>query len=95
MKKVFSLLAVVAMFAVVTVPSFAADSGEALFKSKCAMCHGANAEGKPAMKAPAIAGKSVADVTKTIDTNPKHASLKKSLTEDQIKAVAEYVSTLK
>ena len=34
--------------------SWAADDGAALYKSKCAGCHGANGEGKPAMKAPAL-----------------------------------------
>jgi cytochrome c553 len=34
--------------------SLAADDGAALYKSKCAGCHGAGGEGKPAMKAPAL-----------------------------------------
>jgi cytochrome c5 len=33
-----------------------AQDGTALYKSKCAACHGASGEGKPAMKAPALRG---------------------------------------
>jgi len=36
--------------------SLAAADGAALYKSKCAGCHGANGEGKPAVKAPALKG---------------------------------------
>ena len=36
--------------------SWAAEDGAALYKSKCSACHGANGEGKPAMKAPALKG---------------------------------------
>lgn len=74
---------------------WAAEEGAALFKSHCAMCHGADAEGKPAMKAPAIKGKSAEEVTKTIDTNPKHAAVKKKLTAAQIKEIADYVASMK
>jgi cytochrome c553 len=94
MKKIFSLLAVIALSAMVTVPSFAQD-GATLFKSKCAGCHKADGSGNPAMKAPAIAGKSAADVSNTLNTNPKHAGLRKSLTDDQVKAIADYVASMK
>jgi mono/diheme cytochrome c family protein len=36
--------------------SWSADDGAALYKSKCAGCHGANGEGKPTIKAPAVKG---------------------------------------
>src|SRR5215472_7732443 len=36
--------------------SWAADNGAALYKKKCAACHGAGGEGKPAIKAPALKG---------------------------------------
>jgi mono/diheme cytochrome c family protein len=74
---------------------WAAEDGSALYKSNCAACHGADAAGKPAMKAPALKGKSGDDVTKTIDSNPKHASLKKKLTAEQVKAISDYVANLK
>jgi mono/diheme cytochrome c family protein len=95
MRKALSLLAVIALFAVITVPSFAAEDGAALYKAKCAGCHKADGSGNPGMKAPAIAGKSAADVTTALNTNPKHAALKKSLTDDQIKAISDYVASMK
>jgi cytochrome c553 len=36
--------------------SLGAKDGAALYKSKCAHCHGTGGEGKPAMKAPALKG---------------------------------------
>jgi hypothetical protein len=36
-----------------------AEDGAALYKTKCAGCHGASGEGKPAMKAPALKGTSL------------------------------------
>lgn len=48
-----AVLAVAASALILTPPpSRAAEDGAALFKSKCAVCHGANGEGKPALKAP-------------------------------------------
>ncbi|HLO00939.1 MAG TPA: cytochrome c, partial [Pyrinomonadaceae bacterium] len=48
-----------AMLLVVSLASWAADDGAALYKKKCAGCHGANGEGKPALKAPALKGTSL------------------------------------
>lgn len=87
-------LAVTGAFLTLAVPSFAQD-GAALYKSNCAGCHKADGSGNPAIKAPALKGKSDADVTKAIDSNPKHAALKKKLSADQVKAIAEHVKTLK
>lgn len=74
--------------------SWAAEDGAALFKSNCAMCHGANAEGKPAMKAPAVKGKDAAAVKKAM-TEPKHAAVSKKVNEAQVKAIGDYLATLK
>jgi mono/diheme cytochrome c family protein len=81
--------------------SRAAEDGAALYKKKCAGCHGANGEGKPAMKAPALKGTSksadqVADhLTKgEADSKPPHNKGISGLTDDQAKAIAEYVKTL-
>lgn len=76
-------------------PGFAQDEGATLYKSNCAGCHGADAAGKPAMKAPALKGKSGDDIKKAIDSNAKHAALKKKLTEAQVSAIASYVASLK
>ena len=82
--------------------SFAADEGAALFKKKCAGCHGANGEGKPSMKAPAINSTKM-DVDQLVNHLAKGEPTSKSphkkgiahLTQDQAKAIAEYVKTLK
>jgi mono/diheme cytochrome c family protein len=96
MKKVLSVIAVVAMLSLVGSISRAQDSanGEKTFKAKCASCHGANAEGKPAMKSPSIKGKSAEDITKALSTSPKHAGVK-NLTPAEVKDLAAYLATLK
>jgi mono/diheme cytochrome c family protein len=81
--------------------SWAAD-GAALYKSKCAGCHGANGEGKPAIKAPAVKGTNldsdalVAHITKGESTSKApHNKGISGLTDDQAKAIADYIKTLK
>jgi len=94
--KVTILVLAIAIVLFIAVPNlaWAAEDGAALFKAKCSVCHGADAAGKPALKAPAIKGKTAADVTKAME-NPKHASVKKSLEAPQIKAIGDYLATLK
>src|SRR4249920_3084952 len=60
MKKLLSGVAILSMLCLAATVSRAQDSanGEKTYKAKCAGCHGANAEGKPAMKSPSIKGKS-------------------------------------
>ena len=77
--------------------SWSAEDGAALYKAKCAMCHGSDAAGKATTtpKTPAVKGKTAADVTKAlVAENPKHASVKK-LNEAQVKAIGDYLATLK
>ena len=96
MRKVLLGVAIVAMLTLVASISRAQDpaNGEKTFKAKCAGCHGANGEGKPAMKSPAIKGKSADEITKAFSTSPKHASVK-SLTPADVKDLAAYLATLK
>ena len=47
------MIIAVAMFILIPNLSWAED-GAALYKSKCAACHGADGAGKPAMKAPSL-----------------------------------------
>lgn len=96
MKKVISGIALIAMVCLLGSLSRAEDTanGEKTFKAKCAACHGADAAGKPAMKAPSIKGKTAEEIQKAISSSPKHASLK-SLTADQVKELAAYLATLK
>lgn len=96
MKKVLSGIAIVAMLCLAGSIARAQDAanGEKTYKAKCAACHGPDAAGKPAMKSPAVKGKTADEIQKQISTSPKHASLK-SLTADQVKEIAAYLATLK
>ncbi len=94
--KVTILVLAIAIVLFIALPNlaWAAEDGAALFKANCAMCHGPDAAGKPALKAPAIKGKTAADVTKAM-ANPKHAAVQKKVNEAQIKAIGDYLVTLK
>ena len=74
--------------------SWAAEDGAALYKANCSACHGPDAAGKPALKAPAVKGKTAADITKAMQ-QPKHAAVSKKVNDAQIKAIADYLATLK
>lgn len=79
-----------------------AEDGAALYKSKCAMCHGPNGEGKPAMKAPALKGttKTAAQISEHIlkgesTSKAPHNKGVSGINEAQAKAIADFVKTLK
>ncbi len=94
--KLTILVLALAMALFIALPNlaWAAEDGAALYKANCSACHGADAAGKPAMKAPAVKGKSAAELTKAME-NPKHASVAKKVNADQLKAIADYLATLK
>jgi mono/diheme cytochrome c family protein len=78
-----------------------AQEGASLYKKRCGSCHGANGEGKPAMKAPALKGTTMdADqiaqhVTKGVPgSKAPHNKGMSGVTEDQAKAIAAYIKTL-
>jgi len=86
----------------VSMHAWAADDGAALYKGRCAGCHGANGEGKPGIKAPAVKGSNlevdqiVEHVTKGEPTSKApHNKGMSGLTGEQAKAIAEYIKTLK
>jgi len=90
-----------AMLLVASVASWAAEDGAALYKKKCAGCHGASGEGKPAMKAPALKGTSLetnqiaVHLTKgEPESKAPHNKGIAGLNDEQAKAIAEYVKTL-
>ena len=94
--KVAALVLTIAVALFILIPSLSwAEDGGALYKAKCAMCHGADAAGKPAMKAPALAGKSEAEVTKGVAETAKHPATVKGLGADDVKAIATYLKGLK
>jgi len=79
-----------------------AEDGAALYKKKCAGCHGANGEGKPAVKAPALKGTSL-EANQLMEHITKGESASKAphnkgiagLNDEQAKMIAEWVKTLK
>lgn len=81
--------------------SWAADDGAALYKAKCAGCHGAKGEGKPAIKTPALQGTNL-EMNQVAEHLTKGKSGSKAphgkgiagLNEGQAKAIAEYVKAL-
>ena len=102
MKLVLVIVAIaVALFLIVPSLSWAADAGAALYKTKCAACHGADLAGKPAAKAPSLVSDeakktSDADLTDAIANGgkakkPMHAYANKGMSEDQINMVVSYI----
>ena len=91
----------VALALLTAVSSSAADDASALYKKKCAGCHGAGGEGKPAVKAPALKGtqkdaSSIAQhLTKGEPTSKApHNKGMAGLSEEQASALAEFVKSL-
>ncbi len=73
-----------------------AEDGAAIYKSKCAMCHGPSGEGKSGPKIAGTADSKVSDVlTKGGAAKPPHTKPMSALSADQVKAVAGYVASLK
>lgn len=91
----------VALFLILPSLSWAADDGAALYKTKCAACHGADLAGKPAAKAPNLVSDeakkaSDADLTDAIANGGKekkamHSFANKGVSPDQVKMVISYI----
>jgi cytochrome c6 len=89
----------VALFILIPNLSWAADDGATIYKAKCAMCHGADAAGKPAAKIPSLISDDTKkasddDLAKDITEKAKHPATVKSLPPDQIKMVVSYIRSL-
>jgi mono/diheme cytochrome c family protein len=70
-----------------------AEDGAVLYKAKCAGCHGAAGEGK---MGPALKGKTnAADVALKGGLKGPHAKPIAGVTDDQAKAIGDFVATLK
>jgi len=103
MMKLAILIAMIALALFLIWPnlSWAADDGAAIYKTKCAACHGADLAGKPAAKLPSLVSDdakklSDAELTDVIanggkDKKATHAFANKGLTPDQIKMVVSYL----
>jgi mono/diheme cytochrome c family protein len=98
--KLMMLVMTVAVTLFILIPNLSwADDGGTIYKAKCAMCHGADAAGKPAMKAPSLISdemkkKSDADFTTAITGTAKHPAAVKGLSADDAKAVVTYIRSL-
>jgi mono/diheme cytochrome c family protein len=96
------VVSLAATLLIVSLASWAADDVAALYKKKCAGCHGANGEGKPAIKAPALKGTSL-EANQIAEHITKGESGSKAphnkgiagLNDEQAKTIAEWVKTLK
>ncbi len=97
MKLTILVLAIaVVLFVMVPSLSWAAEDGAAIYKTKCAACHGADGAGKIG---PALKGTKV-DVEKFVlngeaGKKAPHGKAISGLSAEQAKAVAEFVKSLK
>jgi cytochrome c6 len=102
MKTLFTLLVLLGV-TMIARPAFA-DDAEALYKSKCQMCHGADGKGSPAgqkmgvrdFHSPEVAKESDAELIKiTKEGKGKMPKQEGKLTDDQIKELVAYIRKLK
>jgi len=103
MKRFFTFSAVLCL-AVLAVPSFAQSAAD-LYKTKCAMCHGADGKGATPMgpkigvrdfHSPAVAKETDAEmITLTKEGKNKMPAYKGKLADDQIKDLVKHIRTLK
>jgi mono/diheme cytochrome c family protein len=79
--------------------AFAAEDGAAIFKTKCAMCHGAEGQGKigPKLQGTQVSDAQIVDMLTKGATGKKapHSKPLSGLTNDQAVAVAKHVKSLK
>jgi mono/diheme cytochrome c family protein len=98
--KLVVLVMTIAVALFILIPSLSwAEDGAALYKAKCAMCHGPDAAGKPAAKIPSLVSdeakkKSDADLTKAVAETAKHPAPVKGLSADDAKAIVTYIRSL-
>jgi len=103
MKRIGVSIAVLSLAALIALPALAAEDGAALYKSKCAMCHGADgvakkmAEPSRNLNDPKFQeATSKEEVAKIVaEGKGKMKGLKDKLTPEQVEAVASHVKTLK
>jgi cytochrome c6 len=96
---IVSMVGTCLLLAVSSVASGAED-GAALYKKKCAHCHGASGEGKsktPALKGTSLDATAITEqITKgKTDAKAPHNKGIAGVSDAQAKAVAEFIKTLK
>jgi len=98
--KLVLLIVTLAVALFVLIPNLSwAEDGAAVYKTKCAACHGADAAGKPAAKIPSLVSDdakklSDADFGKAITETAKHPAGVKGLPADDVKAIVTYLRSL-
>jgi len=102
-RKLFALLTVSILL--ILPATLAAADGAALYKAKCASCHGVNGSGDTAMgkamklrdlRSPEVQKQTDADLTKvTADGKGKMPAYKGKLTDAEISALVAHMRTLK
>lgn len=97
MNRKFLFTAAALLLAISTV-SWAQEDGASLYKKKCASCHGASGEGKgkaPALKGTTMDADQIADhLLKGDMSKPPHNKSIPGLTDEQAKAIAQFVKSL-
>ena len=96
--KVLVLILIATVVMSVALPAFAAD-GAAIYKTKCAACHGPEGQGKigPVVKGTSLTADQITTLLSTGD-DAKKAPHKKPIAGvagDDAKAVADYIKGLK
>lgn len=103
MKRFGATIVILSLAALVSLPALAAEDGGALYKAKCAMCHGADGVAKKMAEpsrnlndAKFQAEMSKDAILKVVgEGKGKMKGMKEKLTPEQIDAVASHVKTLK
>ena len=103
--KLVVLVVTIALALFILIPNLSwAEDGAAVYKAKCAACHGADGAGKPAAKIPSLTSDeakklSDADLTDMVanggaSKKASHAFASKGLSADDVKAVVGAVRDL-
>jgi len=98
--KLVTLVMIIAVAMFILIPNLSwAEDGGALYKAKCAACHGADGAGKPAAKIPSLISddakkKSDDDFSKAIAGTAKHPAPVKGLAADDVKAIVTFIRSL-
>lgn len=101
--KILASFVIMGLLGAVAMPAFADDT-EAMYRSKCQVCHGADGKGSPAgqkmgvrdFHAPEVAKQSDAELLAVIKSGKgKMPKFEGKLTDDQIKELIKYIRRLK
>jgi mono/diheme cytochrome c family protein len=97
--KLLLALSVTAIVLGLALPTCFAADGAAVFKAKCAMCHGPEGQGKvgPALKGTSLSADQIVTLLSTGDDakKPPHKKAVNGVSADDAKAVADFVKSLK